>query len=160
MVGCMSSGEVMRLTRIGKFDMSAPQSGPMALLKKLRGGRKANDKGQKQFQRRRQMAMLRRIPKLLRFIPGTAQDVRAYFLLLQYWLAGSEQNISNMVRLLVDRYADGPREALARHAQGRSAARISRGRRVPSAHEVAHGRSHLQAAGAQGRHRPAPLACW
>jgi hypothetical protein len=59
-----------------------------------------------------QMAMLRRIPKLLRFIPGTAQDVRAYFLLLQYWLAGSDENIANMVRILVDRYADGPRAAL------------------------------------------------
>ena len=52
------------------------------------------------------------MPKLLRFIPGTAQDMRAYFLTLQYWLAGSEQNIANMVRLLVDRYADGPRRGL------------------------------------------------
>ena len=58
------------------------------------------------------MKMLRRLPKLLRFIPGTAQDVRAYFLTLQYWLAGSDENIANMVRLLVDRYADGPRQAL------------------------------------------------
>jgi len=111
-VGCMSSGEIMRLTRIGKFDMNAPQSGPMALLRKLRGGRKGNDKGKNSSSGASQMAMLRRIPKLLRFIPGTAQDVRAYFLLLQYWLAGSEQNIANMVRLLVDRYAAGPREVL------------------------------------------------
>ena len=51
--------------------------------------------------------MLRRIPKMLRFIPGTAQDVRAYFLTLQYWLAGSEDNILNMVRFLVGRYATG-----------------------------------------------------
>ena len=58
------------------------------------------------------MKMLRQLPKLLRFIPGTAQDMRAYFLTLQYWLAGSEQNIANMVRLLVDRYADGPRRGL------------------------------------------------
>ena len=58
------------------------------------------------------MKMLRRLPKLLRFIPGTAQDMRAYFLTLQYWLAGSEENIANMVRLLVDRYADGPRRSL------------------------------------------------
>ena len=60
-----------------------------------------------------QMKMLRQLPKLLRFIPGTAQDVRAYFLTLQYWLAGSEDNIANMVRLLVDRYADGPRRHCA-----------------------------------------------
>ena len=58
------------------------------------------------------MKMLRQLPKLLRFIPGTAQDMRAYFLTLQYWLAGSEQNIANMIRLLVDRYADGPRRRL------------------------------------------------
>ena len=58
------------------------------------------------------MKMLRRIPQLLRFIPGTAQDVRAYFLTLQYWLAGSEDNIVNMVRFLVERYAAGPRAVL------------------------------------------------
>jgi magnesium chelatase subunit H len=51
------------------------------------------------------MRMLKRLPKLMRFIPGTAQDVRAYFLSLQYWLAGSEENLANMVRMLVDRYA-------------------------------------------------------
>jgi magnesium chelatase subunit H len=38
--------------------------------------------------------------------------VRAYFLTLQYWLGGSEENIANMVRFLVDRYADGPRKVL------------------------------------------------
>ena len=96
-----------KLTRMGKFDMSAPASGPMALLKKLRGTKeKSASAGANQ------MAMLRRIPKLLRFIPGTAQDVRAYFLTLQYWLAGSEENMANLVRSLVDRYADGPRRRL------------------------------------------------
>ena len=62
--------------------------------------------------------MLRRLPKILRFIPGTAQDVRAYFLTLQYWLAGSERTSRNMVRFLVDRYADGPRAALRGTLQG------------------------------------------
>jgi magnesium chelatase subunit H len=107
MICCMSASEVVKLTRVGKFDMSVEATGAMAWLKKLRGkraGKPAGGKGE--------MAMLRRLPKILRFIPGTAQDMRAYFLTLQYWLAGSEQNIANMVRLLVDRYADGPRRAL------------------------------------------------
>ena len=56
--------------------------------------------------------MLRRLPRILRFIPGTAQDVRVYFLAMQYWLAGSEENIRNLVALLVSRYAAGPREVL------------------------------------------------
>ncbi len=66
----------------------------MALLKKLRG---KHARRERQTAARGQMAMLRRLPKILRFIPGTAQDVRAYFLTLQYWLAGSEENIANMV---------------------------------------------------------------
>jgi magnesium chelatase subunit H len=107
MVCSMSASEVTKLTRMGRFDMAAPTSGPLALLKRLRGG-----KGRSATAGASQMAMLRRLPKLLRFIPGTAQDVRAYFLTLQYWLAGSEENVANMVAFLVDRYADGPRRAL------------------------------------------------
>ena len=38
--------------------------------------------------------------------------MRAYFLTLQYLLAGSEENLVNLVRFLVNRYADGPRRAL------------------------------------------------
>ena len=107
MVCCMSGGEIVKLTRVGKFDMSGEALGAIAWLKRLRGARKGSAGSGKG-----EMKMLRQIPKLLRFIPGTAQDVRAYFLTLQYWLAGSEQNIANMIRLLVDRYADGPRREL------------------------------------------------
>ncbi|WP_295390877.1 magnesium chelatase subunit H [uncultured Thiodictyon sp.] len=112
MISCMSAGEVMRLTRLGGFSMDGKQGGPMALLKRLRGGSKKEGEENKGNAGSQQMSMLRRIPKLLRFIPGTAQDVRAYFLSLQYWLAGSEENVANMVRFLVDRYADGERRVL------------------------------------------------
>jgi len=108
MVCMLSAGEVMKLTRIGRFDMGAEASGIMGLLKKLRGAKNGGgSSGQGQ------MKMLRELPRLLRFIPGTAQDVRAYFLALQYWLAGSRVNLANMVRLLVNRYAAGPRKVLA-----------------------------------------------
>jgi magnesium chelatase subunit H len=111
MVGCMAEGEIVKLTKLGKFDMDGEQTGPVAMLKKLRGSAKKGDaKGATAGAR--QMAMLRRLPKILRFIPGTAQDVRAYFLTMQYWLAGSDDNVANMVRFLLDRYATGPREAL------------------------------------------------
>jgi magnesium chelatase subunit H len=107
MLCCMSAGEVVRLTRIGKFTMDGEATGAMAMLKRLRGKSGKGSSG------RGQMKMLRKLPKLLRFIPGTAQDVRAYFLAMQYWLAGSEENLANMVRLLVDRYATGARASLA-----------------------------------------------
>jgi magnesium chelatase subunit H len=109
MLCMMSAGEVMRLTRLGRFDMSAEARGPLALLKRLRGSRRNGSGSSGQGQ----MRMLRELPRLLRFIPGTAQDVRAYFLALQYWLAGSEENLGGLVRLLVNRYAAGPRAGLA-----------------------------------------------
>ena len=104
----MSAGEVVRLTRVGGFDMSQSDSGALSLLRKLRPKAKSpRESGGAQ-----QMRILRRLPKILRFIPGTAQDVRAYFLALQYWLGGSQANIASLVRFLVSRYADGPRRAL------------------------------------------------
>jgi len=113
MVGCMSAAEVVRLTRMGGFDMQAPQTGPLALLKRLRNRNKpSSGNGQSATQGAKQMAMLRRLPRILRFIPGTAQDVRAYFLTLQYWLASSDENLSSMVQMLVNRYAGGPRQPL------------------------------------------------
>jgi magnesium chelatase subunit H len=102
----MSAGEVMRQTRMGKFAMASdPSKGapspwsPAGILKRLRGERKPG-----QSTGEAQMRQLRRIPQLLRFVPGTAQDVRAYYLVMQYWLAGSEENLANLVRLLVHRY--------------------------------------------------------
>ncbi|MBC8049701.1 MAG: DUF3479 domain-containing protein, partial [Chitinophagales bacterium] len=110
MVCCMSEGSIMRQTRIGGFTMDGSQKGALAFLKKLKPktkeGKPVAPGGANQ------MAMLRRVPKILKYVPGAAQDVRAYFLTLQYWLAGSEENIGNMVRSLVDRYASGPRANL------------------------------------------------
>ncbi len=104
----VSSGEIMRLTRIGNFDMSAPRTGPLRLLSKLRGskGRKPGSDGA------RQLKMLRRLPRILKFIPGTAQDIRVYFLAMQYWLAGSEDNIRNLIAMSIVHYADGERRYL------------------------------------------------
>jgi magnesium chelatase subunit H len=54
---------------------------------------------------------------MLRFIPGTAQDVRAYFL-THAVLAGRAptRTSSTWCGILVDRYADGPRRGAARGA--------------------------------------------
>ena len=107
MVGAMSAAEVVKLTKLGPYRMDAPAKGPMALLKKLRGAPKKPG----QSSGAGQMALLKKLPKLLKFIPGTAQDVRAYFMTLQYWLSGSDENFESMVRNLVDRYATGDRAA-------------------------------------------------
>ncbi len=154
MVGIMSAGEVVKLTKLGALKMDGSDKGPLAALKKLRGS-KSSSSGSGQ------MAVLRRLPKLLKYIPGAAQDLRNYFLTMQYWLSGSEANIAAMVRFLVDRYADGERRGL-RGAVGadepedypdvglyhpRAPRRI-----VSAADAAADGRGHA------GCRRPAPAA--
>ncbi len=99
-VGMIADPQIVKLTKMGDLDMSQPASGAMALLKKLRGTKApSGGSGQKQ------MTMLRRLPKILRFLPGKAQDLRAWFLSMQYWLGGSDDNIESMVRYLVSRYS-------------------------------------------------------
>ncbi|MFY9512209.1 MAG: magnesium chelatase subunit H [Rubrivivax sp.] len=114
MVCAMSAAEVMKLTRMGRFSMDGSGGSLISWLKRLRGKAAArpDEQGVKASAGAQQMTMLRRLPKLLRFVPGTAQDLRAYFLVLRYWLAGSEANVGALVHLLVDRYAAGPRAAL------------------------------------------------
>ncbi|MEL7428658.1 MAG: cobaltochelatase subunit CobN, partial [Pseudomonadota bacterium] len=108
MVCCLSAAEVVKNTRLGKFRMDKESTGLAGILKKLRGKSNSQDSADKSAGER-QMRMLRRLPKILRFIPGTAQDMRIYFLALQYRLAASSENIANMVRMLVERYSDGAR---------------------------------------------------
>jgi magnesium chelatase subunit H len=60
----------------------------MAMLKKLRGA-KSHDSASGA----KKMKMLKRLPKILRLIPGKAQDLRTWFLCMQYWLGGSDENI-------------------------------------------------------------------
>lgn len=98
LVGVVSDQEITQLTRMGDLDMSRPASGAMGLLKKLKPSKSSGKSGAGQ------MKMLRRIPKLLKLIPGKSQDLRAWFLSMQYWLGGSDTNIENMIRFLIGRY--------------------------------------------------------
>ena len=99
MLGLVSSKEIVNLTKMGSLDMSKPSSGVLKFLKKLRGNKNKVTGGEKQ------MAILRQIPKVLKFLPGKAQDLRAYFLSMQYWLAGSEENIESLFCYLLSRYS-------------------------------------------------------
>ena len=114
MVCIMSAPEIMQLTRMGRYVAGQQSGGLMGLLKKLRPQAKpgTGQSAPSSSAGARQMTMLRRLPKLLRLIPGTAQDLRVFFLVMRFWLAGSEENLRRMMHQLVQRYAQGPRESL------------------------------------------------
>ena len=103
-IGVVADAAIVRLTKMGDLDMAKPASATMALLKKLKPGPKAGAKTSENSGEK-QMRMLRRLPKILRFIPGKAQDLRAWFLSMQYWLGGSDDNIEQMIRFLIGRYS-------------------------------------------------------
>jgi magnesium chelatase subunit H len=109
MICVLSAAEVVKQTRFGRLDMANEPGGAMGLLKKLKGKREGKAKisaGESQ------MRLLRNLPKILRFIPGTAQDLRIYFLALQYWLAGSAPNMESLMAMMITRYAGGARAGL------------------------------------------------
>jgi magnesium chelatase subunit H len=99
MVGVIADTQIVNLTKMGDLDMGKPASGVMAILKKLKPKTKRTSSGESQ------MKILRRLPQILKFIPGKAQDLRAYFLVMQYWLGGSDDNVREMIRYLVSRYS-------------------------------------------------------
>ncbi len=103
-VGVIADPQIVKLTKMGDLDMMKPATGIAKIMKKLRGG---GDKT-KPASGEKQMSLLRRLPKILRFIPGKAQDLRAWFLSMQYWLGGSDDNIEAMMRFLIARYAARP----------------------------------------------------
>jgi magnesium chelatase subunit H len=79
------------------------RDGPMKLLKKLRGSKEPG-----QFRRKADEAAapFAQDPEVH---PGKAQDLRAWFLTMQYWLGGSDDNVEQMVRFLVGTYAHDAR---------------------------------------------------
>ena len=99
MLGVIADEQIVNLTRMGTVDLSRPASGVMAILKKLKPKTKRRSSGESQ------MKILRRLPQILKFLPGKAQDLRNYFLTMQYWLGGSDDNIEQMLRLLISRYS-------------------------------------------------------
>ncbi len=82
MVGCLSAAEIVRTTKAQplRHERHQAQRAGFPEAPARQAGRRQSRCG---GQRRPQMALVRKLPKILRFIPGSAQDVRAYFLTLQ-----------------------------------------------------------------------------
>lgn len=97
----MCHGDLAALTRMGRFRPGADEGkwSPAKLMKRLRGSGSGGDSGQ------RQLRSLKRARGFLRFIPGSAQDVRVYLLALQAWLTGSDNNLAELMRAVSLRYA-------------------------------------------------------
>jgi len=107
----MCHGDLTNRTHMGRFEPGAAgRWSPGGLMRRLRGkAREGGDSGE------RQLRSLKRAGKFLRFIPGSAQDVRVYLMALQAWLSGSDDNLAALLRVVALRYAP---EAFPDHEAG------------------------------------------
>ncbi|WP_341469851.1 magnesium chelatase subunit H [Candidatus Chlorohelix allophototropha] len=50
------------------------------------------------------MGVLRHLPTVLKLVPGQAQDLRAYLVIMLYWLNSSPENYEEFFKYVIDRY--------------------------------------------------------
>lgn len=97
-----SNPALIRCTSIGKlsFAPKKEESSPGIIKKWLKRLRPKSGHGET----KRQLAMLRNLGKIMRFIPGKARDLHTYIAVHDYWLHASPENIYRMLVLLIERY--------------------------------------------------------
>eukprot|EP00249_Psilotum_nudum_P012647 c23899_g1_i1 orf=246-4517(+) len=95
-----SMPEVMRLNKLGSFDMSQLGGSKKSSLLKL-----AKKNGQGPGFEENMLKLVRTLPKLLKYLPmERAQDARRYVMSLQFWLGGSSHNLENFLKMIAGSY--------------------------------------------------------
>ncbi|CAE8716913.1 unnamed protein product [Polarella glacialis] len=110
-----SMPEVMKLNKLGTFDLTQISGGPMgsfaAQVKDLRSKSLAKGKPTSggAFQDSL-LRLVRTLPKVLKFLPGDqAKDARTFVLALQHWLGGTPENLEAMVLRVAGGYVPSVR---------------------------------------------------
>jgi magnesium chelatase subunit H len=101
----MSSPALIKQTRLGKFDLRPkPEDEHPGLLSQwLRAFKPKHGHGEAQ----RQIALVRGMSKMLKYLPGKARDLHSYISIHQYWTNSSAENLRRMLCLLIERYVPG-----------------------------------------------------
>ncbi len=106
-----SNPTLIRCTHIGKLSLAPKDedSAPSAMrrwMKKLRPKKGGHGEG------KRQLAMLRNLGKIMKFIPGKAKDLHTYISVHDYWMHASPENLRRMMAMFVSRYVPGCEDSL------------------------------------------------
>jgi magnesium chelatase subunit H len=100
-----SNPALIRCTHMGKFVLQqrSKDEAPGLLKQWINKFRPKGGHGEG----KRQLAMLRNLGKIMKHIPGKAQDLHSYIAVHDYWLHCSPENLRRMLCLLIDRYVPG-----------------------------------------------------
>jgi len=106
---CMitSNPALITQTRVGKFSLRKPKKeAPEEKSLFKQWAAKLMPK-QKHGESQRQLALVRNVSKVMKYIPGKARDIHTFIAAHQFWLNGSQENMERFLSLLVDRYTPG-----------------------------------------------------
>jgi magnesium chelatase subunit H len=98
----MSNPALIQCTRLGKFSLQprSEDQQPGMLKKLMQSLRPRHGQGEGQ----RQLALVRGISGMLKYIPGKAQDLHSYISIHQFWTHSSPENLYRMLCMLIGRY--------------------------------------------------------
>ena len=96
-----SMPQVMRLNKLGSFSMAQLGQSKSVIGEFMKKRRQKNAAGFEEAM----LKLLRTLPSVLKYLPvEKAQDARSFMMSFQYWLGGSQENLSNFLLMLADRY--------------------------------------------------------
>jgi magnesium chelatase subunit H len=116
----MCAPSLIRETRLGRFVLAKKDEGETPWYSPLRMIRAVKDSFKKddaptaepkaaQPPGRTMLTMLKNAGKIMKYIPGTAQDIHAYMMSIQYWLNASADNLEQFLLFLLTRYTEACR---------------------------------------------------
>lgn len=100
-----SNPALIYCTHIGKFVLKPKEKNdsPSLLRRWMKKLRPKSGHGEG----KRQLAFVRNLSKIMKFIPGKVRDLHTYIVVHDYWLHSSPENLKRMLCLLIDRYIPG-----------------------------------------------------
>lgn len=91
---------VMKLNKLGTFNMSQLGGGKSMMGDFIKSARKNNDNFEEGL-----LKLVRTLPKVLKYLPSDkAQDARNFVSGLQYWLGGNADNLENLLLTISQAY--------------------------------------------------------
>ena len=106
---CMitSNPALITQTRVGKFSLRKPEKEESKGTNVFKQWAAKLMPKQSHGESQRQLAMVRSVSKVMKYIPGKARDIHTFISAHQFWLNGSQENMERFLSLLVDRYVPG-----------------------------------------------------
>lgn len=99
----MSNPALAKFTRLGKFTLGGNEDAPDGHRGMMNALRPKHGHGEAS----RQLALVKNLTRILKYLPGRMRDLHTFIVLHQFWVHNSPDNLRRMLCLLIERYVPG-----------------------------------------------------